>query len=186
MVRGALVRVFTNFWYSVSAVVLALLIAVVTLLWANFDLLVLVWQSELTSLEFKFSLTGQLLLGATASMGVYAVTVIITTAVLIGIVASMSWYAWQSKQSGRELQLSFTSSGAGLFAALLGIGCVACGPLLVTSLLALVGGAGLLLVLPLHGAEFGLLALLLLLYAIYTLAKVITAPAICVMLPNDR
>lgn len=181
MVLLALSRVFGNYWFVALSVFLGSTITIVTLLWANADLLVTVWQSNITSSSFKFSLTWQLLVGAPASMGNLATAVIILTASLIGVVTSMTWYAWRSKQAGRELQASFTSSGVGMLAALLGIGCIACGPLLVTSLLALVGGAGLLLVLPLHGAEFGYIALLLLGYAIYTLARVITAPAVCVV-----
>lgn len=181
MVRLALCRVFRNQWYTIVSLLVAISIAGSTLLWANADLLLTVWSSDMTSGVFKLSLTWQLLLGSPASMGKMAVVVIGVTSALIGVVVSMGWYAWRSKRTGSELRTSFTSSGVGMFAALLGIGCIACGPLLVTSLLALVGGAGLLLVLPLHGAEFGYLALLLLGYAIYTLAKVITAPAICVV-----
>ena len=181
MVLSALYRVFSNYQYLLACLLFSLFIAFTTLLWANLALLSTVWQSEITTFYFKLSLTWQLLLGAPASMGLIAVIVIIVTSIMIGIVGCMSWYAWRSKQAGRELRTSFTSSGVGLLAALLGIGCIACGPLLVTSLLALVGGAGLLFVLPLHGAEFGYLALLLLSYAIYTLSKVIMAPAICVV-----
>lgn len=179
MVLRALGTVFCRGWYIVATGVISIGITVVTFLWPNFALLTTVWSSDITSVAFKVALTQQLLVGSLASMGLAAVIVVSITALLIGMVTSMGWYAWQSKQATRELRTSFTSTGFGLFAALLGIGCIACGPLLVTSLLALVGGAGLLLVLPLHGAELGYIAIVLLLFALYTLAKVVTAPAIC-------
>jgi len=185
LVLRAFHNVFSHLGYIASSVFLAVAITVVTLLWPNQGLLFTVWGSELTTLSFKFSLTLHVVAGAWSSMGALTVVVIVLTASLIGLVASMAWYAWRAKQLSHEIGPSFTiATGTGIFAALLGIGCVACGPLLVTAILALVGGAGLLVILPLHGTEFGLLALGLLGYAVYVLAKVIAAPAVCVIWPD--
>ena len=64
---------------------------------------------------------------------------------------------------------TFTSL-IGSLAAVIGIGCAACGAALLLSFLSLFGLSGLLLALPLHGVEIGILGVGLLVYTSYRLA----------------
>jgi len=67
----------------------------------------------------------------------------------------------------------------GLVSGLLGIGCAACGSVVLTSILSSIGASGLLLLLPLHGSEFGILGVLLLCMSIYVLVRRIQQPLVC-------
>ena len=65
-----------------------------------------------------------------------------------------------------------------MIAGLLGVGCAACGSVILTAVLA---GAGstLLLLLPFGGAELGFLGIVLLLYAIVKMHKEIAKGSVC-------
>ncbi len=67
----------------------------------------------------------------------------------------------------------------GLVSGLLGIGCAACGSIVLTAILSSIGASGLLLILPLHGSEFGILGILLLGFSIFMLARKIKEPLVC-------
>ena len=175
----ALRIVFKRPLYIFVSILVALSIAGITLLWTNLPLLLNMLSNDATSFGFVLTLAGKLLWGAPHSMGSLAVTMIIVNATLLGIIVSMLWYAWRKKYTKGSWRKLFGATGTGTLAALLGVGCIACGPLLVGSILAMFGAGGLLLLLPFHGAELGLLAVVLLGYALYTLAKLITAPAVC-------
>jgi len=60
-----------------------------------------------------------------------------------------------------------------------GVGCAACGSVIVSSLLLLVGAGGVLTILPFHGAEFGVLGIIFLWFSIYQLSKRIDDPLVC-------
>jgi len=66
--------------------------------------------------------------------------------------------------------LGFGNAAAGLLLGTLGAGCAACGTAVLAGLLSLVGASGALLLLPLEGLEFALLALVALLFSIHWLA----------------
>ncbi|MEK7094025.1 MAG: hypothetical protein AAB903_01645, partial [Patescibacteria group bacterium] len=77
------------------------------------------------------------------------------------------------RQSGIATGFLGIASGA------LGMGCAACGSFLLTSGLSLVGASGILVFLPLAGAEFGILGVILISISIYLTAEQIQNPAIC-------
>lgn len=73
----------------------------------------------------------------------------------------------------REHGLAVEQSGGsavGVVLGLLGAGCAACGSAILAGLLSLVGGAGLVTLLPLEGLEFSLLAAVVLVLSMYWLA----------------
>lgn len=178
MIITAVHTVYKRILYVVLSVAVALPTALFALLWPNAALLQVVWSSTATNLTFKIQFTTSLLEGSASSVGWLSVIVVVLTSFLLGVIVSMSVYVWRHKRtSGGRRVLASTSSGT--MAAVLGIGCVACGPLLLGGLLATLGAGGLLMMLPLHGAEFGFLALGLLSYALYALARIITAPPVC-------
>lgn len=177
MYRRALSEVFRGPGYVALALLVAVTASGVTLLWDNLTLLRYSWS--VGSAENVFHLWWGLLSGTPYSMGWLAVSTIIIIGILLGLIASMAWYAWRTKRTQGSWKRLFASTSSGAVAAVLGIGCIACGPLLIGSLLALFGATGLLFLLPFHGAELGIIAIGLLLYSLHTLAKIITAPAVC-------
>lgn len=60
-----------------------------------------------------------------------------------------------------------------------GIGCASCGSVILASVLSLVGAGGVVFLLPLHGVEFNLLAIALLSYSAWRLAKKLRDPLVC-------
>lgn len=63
--------------------------------------------------------------------------------------------------------------------AVFGVGCAACGGILLTSILNIVGAASLLAFLPYGGSEFLVLAIALLVYSVVSISKKINAPLVC-------
>ena len=63
-----------------------------------------------------------------------------------------------------------SGSAAGVLLGTLGAGCAACGSTLLAGILSLFGAAGVLTLLPLHGLEFALASLVVLVFSLYWLA----------------
>ncbi len=92
---------------------------------------------------------------------------LVVVAGLTGVDVAMAVYHF--REHGISLQEGSTSL-AGIVLGTLGAGCAACGSAVLVGLLSLVGVSGSLLVLPLDGLEFALLALVVLTLSIYWLA----------------
>lgn len=105
-------------------------------------------------------------------------TAVVTTSILIGTnIAMLAHLIAQRRSALRE---SAAATGVlGALAGILGIGCAACGSVILTSILASLGASGLLLALPLRGGEFGFVGVALLLVSIALLGKRIRAPLVC-------
>ena len=102
----------------------------------------------------------------------------IAIAGLFGIDIALTVYLL--KRRVRAVRQSGIAAGSlGAFSAVLGIGCAACGSLVVTSALAVFGVSGLITFLPLRGGEFGILAVLLLALSLYMITKQIQNPEVC-------
>lgn len=106
----------------------------------------------------------------------------LTLVFLIVAVALTGWQAGLLAYAvGKRFHLlrSTGSSALGAAVALLGVGCSACGSVILTSLLGVGATAGLVAVLPLGGAEFPLLASLILAATITHTSRRLLAPEIC-------
>jgi hypothetical protein len=101
-------------------------------------------------------------------------------ALFFGINAALLWYyvARAKRLSKADRSLTFTGVG-GFVSGIFGIGCAACGTILLTAVAQLFGAAWLITYLPLHGAEFGVLGVALLVLTTYSLAKRIDDPMLC-------
>lgn len=129
--------------------------------------------SFLETLTFAFRLLSSISTNFTALSASFTILIVI----LLGI--NVSLVVFQIKRQG---QLSSGGGIAGVFgtvSGIFGIGCAACGSLILTPILATVGGAGILAVLPFGGAELGIAGVLLSAIAAYLLAKHITKPLTC-------
>jgi len=67
----------------------------------------------------------------------------------------------------------------GLISGIFGIGCAACGTLVLTPLLALIGAGGIVALLPFGGQEFGVFGVGMLGFSIFVIAKKIQEPLVC-------
>lgn len=101
---------------------------------------------------------------------------IIIVALLTGVnVALFAHYV----QTRRILERSAGVTALGTLLGMLGVGCAACGSVIVSSLLGVSATAALVGALPLRGVEFGFVGMAVLFYANYALAKKIRAPLAC-------
>jgi hypothetical protein len=80
---------------------------------------------------------------------------------------------------GEVIVQSGLYSGFGLLAAILGIGCAACGTVLLSIVLGFFGASGALLLFPYGGIEIGFAGLFILLFATYALARKVAQPNVC-------
>lgn len=173
-----LTLLYQNIYYLAFAVILASLLSVVVIVSPNIHLLQIVIKDQGVGLTL-FNLVVALVLGSSASIGWLSILLILVNTALMSCVATLFLYFLNNRSINEISKGSFSATGGGLTATFVGIGCGACGPLMFGGFFAALGASGLLLLLPLHGAEFGILAALLLCYAVYSLVKVLTAPKTC-------
>lgn len=177
MVFRVLERVFRKWEYiAIATAVSSVAFALVTWL-PNLRLVLESLFSEGTIAErtkLPIIFLGSIVTNFTLFSAIYTLCII----VLLGISISLMIFSFrqrvpQSKSSG--VTTSFFGTLSGLF----GIGCAACGSVILTPLLAALGGTAFLAFLPLEGSEFEIIGVILLLISIYVTAKEIDQPAPC-------
>ncbi len=142
----------------------------------NLRLLFSVWTDASISLADKFSLPISLLPSIATNFTPLSAAYTILIAILAGINAALIAHLIRARAM---LGGSAAIGLSGVFTGALGVGCAACGSLIVTSLVGTVGGISLIALLPLRGSEFGILGVALLGYSTYLLAKQSTKPLVC-------
>jgi len=102
--------------------------------------------------------------------------------VLFGLqMAALLFYIKSMRHEGRIVRTSGALSVGGFVSGLFGIGCSACGSVIITGVLSTVGASGLLTLLPLGGEEFSLIAVGLLSYSLYYLIRATSRGKVCVV-----
>jgi hypothetical protein len=127
-----------------------------------------------TKVQFFVSLYGSLITNQTIMSGI----VLALIALLVGIQAMLITYYVSMMRQARLTRRVSASSLGGVIAGFLGIGCAACGSVILTAVLSGTGGA-LLLLLPFQGLELGFLGIGLLVYAIKKLLEEIEKGRVC-------
>lgn len=131
------------------------------------------WSDKL---EFLYFFYGSLVSNFTPLSAV--LTVIIS--VLVGLqVAALLFYIRSMRHDGGVVRTSSALSVSGFVSGLFGIGCSACGSVIITGLLSTVGASGLLTLLPLGGEEFSFIAVGLLLYSLCYLIRAADRGKVC-------
>ena len=125
-------------------------------------------------LDLPISLLGSIVTNFTLLSASYTTAI----AILFGINLAMMVYFLRRKTKEAR-HGGFSAGFLGLLSGVFGMGCAACGSLLLTSGLSLVGASGALALLPLAGGEFGILGVMLLGTSLYLTAKQIQNPAVC-------
>jgi len=141
----------------------------------NYDLLIF----TLTSGLFGFSTQAEILFNALASVTALppiSLTAIIILSALLAIEISLFiFYFKKQLVFRREAGLGFSAIAVSFF----GLGCSACGSLVLSSLIGLAATTAVISFLPWEGLEFGLLGIFILLLAIYLTAYKISLPDNC-------
>lgn len=182
MIFSALKRVFGNISYIVLAGLVGLVIFFISIFFPNHKLVGKVFFSPNIALLDKLNLFKSLVGGIKTSVLPLSAVTIVGVAILFGInFAMLLFILRRNRQAPQKLtnKGGIFSSLGGMISGVLGIGCAACGSLILTPLLAFFGATAFLTFLPLRGSEFGLLAMMLILFSIYWLAKKINNPLVC-------
>lgn len=142
----------------------------------NLRLLFSVWTDPSVALGDKFALPISLIPSITTNFTLLSASYTIAIALFAGINATLIVHLVRTRGvfgGGTVIGVS------GIFTGAIGLGCAACGSLILTSLIGTVGGISILTLLPMRGGELGILGVVLLGYSTYLLAKQITKPRIC-------
>lgn len=178
MVFQALQKVFRKPLYVLLALVTSAVVFAFAVWFPNLKLIVEIMGHPGISFLQKFDLPISLLGSIATNFTLLSASYTIAIALLFGVNLAMTVYFLRRKIS--EVRQSGVATGfIGFASGVLGMGCAACGSLLLTSGLSLVGASGILAFLPLAGGEFGILGVILLSVSIYLIAKQIQNPAVC-------
>ncbi len=177
MIANAFAAVFGNWRYSLLAWFVALLVFVLATWLPNLGLLVSVVSNSSVPMSDKVSFALNLVDSITTNFTALSATYTVTIALLTGVnVALVVYLMVRNKRSAIE---GGATGVLGVMSGTLGVGCAACGSLILTSVLGTAGGTGIITILPFHGGEFGILGVALSTIATYLLAKNIGKPPVC-------
>jgi len=172
-------RVFRKPRYSIIAVVVALTVMGAALLLPNKNLLVEVLLSESINLYSKVNFTFSLLGSITTNFIVFSAFYLVLVAIMFGVNISLLIYYIRRRQGKRTDKKMHLANVGGMVSAIFGIGCMACGSIVLTAIFGVFGSGVFIAALPLHGVEFGLIGLLLLAFSIYYITKRTDDPLLC-------
>lgn len=167
-----------NIGYITLALIVSEFVLATAILLPNGALLSLVWTSESMTVLGKFLLTTSLLGSLTTNFSPLSALTTVSISFLVGVNVVLMFFLYRrQKRSMTRGSVATTSLGAlfGMFS----VGCAACGSLILTSFLGVVGGAGILTFLPLRGQEIGIFGVLILGYTTFLLVRTITKPLTC-------
>jgi hypothetical protein len=176
--RAAFGQVFVRPSYIALAGMLAILAFLLAVWFPNLGLIAEVFSSSNAPLTAKLGVALSLLGGIGTNFTLLSAGYTIAIAVLFGITTAMIVYLLKQKQVAAAGQNIAIGSG-GVASGVLGIGCAACGSLILGAGLPFVGAAGALAVLPLNGAEFGILSVALLFVSLLLISKSIAQTSAC-------
>lgn len=176
-------KVFTKIPYILLAALIAFVALSVAILVQNTAIIIRVFQSSELVLSAKFAFLGSMYGLLFTNFTVFSALYTVSIALLFGINSALLTYYIRRRQSQtiRSNTSGHTAGILGTVSGVFGVGCAACGSVIISGLLSLVGAGWLLALLPLRGAEFGLLGMILLSYSVYQLCKRINDPLVCAM-----
>lgn len=171
-------KVFRNPSYAALSVAISFAVFIAAAWFPNFRLLRAIWSDASIALGDKIILPVRLLESITTNFTTLSATYTVAIAVLSGI--NIAFVVYILRHQKQQLSAAGVTTGTfGILSGATGLGCAACGSLVISSLLATAGGASVLTLLPLRGGEFGILGVVLLGVSTYFLAKHITKPPVC-------
>jgi hypothetical protein len=178
--RAALGQVFAHPSYIALAGALAIVAFLLAVWLPNLALLGDVFFDSGVPLAAKLGIALSLLGGIGTNFGPLTAGYTIAIAVLFGISAAMIVYLLKQRRvaaAGKNIAIGSGAMASGV----VGIGCAACGSLILGGVVPFLGTAGALALLPLNGAEFGLLSVALLFASLLLISRNIAEPAACAL-----
>ena len=176
--REASSQVFRRASYAMLAGALTLFAFLLAVWLPNIGLIVDILTSSRAPLSDKLNLAISLLGSIRTNFSVLSASYTVIIAVLFGLnTAMIAYYLRRTRALLRGQEIA--AGVGGIASGALGVGCAACGSFFLSAVLSSFGAAGTLAMLPLHGGEFGLLGVGLLLFSLIVIAKKIAAPAVC-------
>lgn len=180
MVVQVLQKIFQKPLYVIFALATSVTVFALSVWLPNIQLIVKIMGHPgiplLQKLDLPISLLGSIATNFTLLLASYTIAI----AILFGINVAMVVYFLRRRIADAR-QVGVGTGFLGITSGILGMGCAACGSLLLTSTLSLLGASGILAYLPLAGGEFGILGVILLATSLYMTAKQIQNPAVCKM-----
>lgn len=171
-------RVFASFRYSALALAVCAATFAFTVWLPNLNLISHVLSDSEASLFFKLQIPLNLLGSIGTNFTWLSASYIILISVFFGMnVAMVAYYIIRRISAAKDVGMALGASG--ILSGILGIGCAACGSVIITGLLSLVGASGALVFLPLRGGEFGIIGVVLLAISIAVISKKIAMPLVC-------
>jgi len=182
-VLRSLHQVFTKPLFLIVGLLVTLLLLLITIWLSIQDLIIWVIASDYLSLTDKFKIL-------TASIGTFRTNFTLLSQILSIIISllagvNVSLLIYYLRRRVRLQRESGVSIG-GVVLGMLGVGCSACGSIVLSSLLGLATATVFLSFLPLKGTEFALFSIGLLLWSIYYTAKKAQDPFWCSIKPEKR
>ena len=176
MIIQALQKVFAKPLFVLLALITSAAVFAFAVWLPNLRLLLAIWTDASVSFGDKLAFPISLLSSIATNFTLLPASYTIAIAFLAGINAALVIHLMRTQ---REFVGGGIIGASGIFTGALGLGCAACGSLILTSIVGTVGGIGVLALLPLRGSEFGIIGVLLLGYSTYLLAKRVTKPLVC-------
>ena len=180
--QAAFRRVFARPSYFALAGVIAILAFLLAVWFPNLGLIAELFSSSNAPLGAKLGIALSLLGGIGTNFSLLAAGYTVAIAVLFGVTAAMIAYMLKQRRVAAAGQNIAIGSG-GVASGVVGIGCAACGSLILGAVLPSFGAAGALAALPLNGEEFGILSVALLFVSLLLVSKNIAEPAACPLAP---
>jgi len=186
MILSSFKKVFRNARYVFVALGIAVAVFVFAVWLPNFALIIQIVTSSSIALLDKLMVLVSLIGSIQTNFTILTATYTILIAILFGInVALLTYYMRRRKMA--EAKGGAAAGVGGLVSGMFGIGCAACGTIVLGPILTLVGAGGLVALLPFGGQEFGLLGVGILGFSVYIAAKKVSEPVVCaVPMPSDN
>lgn len=177
---AALREVFVRPAYALLAAAVAACALLLAIWLPNVALLAAVFGDGQAPLRAKLGIALSLLAGIATNFDLLSGAYTIAIAALLGIDVAMVAYLLTHRRGAGAARNVALGSG-GVASGVVGIGCAACGSLLLGGIAPVLGIAGALAALPLHGEEFGILSVALLCVSLLLVGQAIAGPGACAL-----
>lgn len=180
--RDALKETFSDPRGWLAAALGVFFVVLLTVVMTSMNLLGFIFRERLFGLRLKAVAAAQVLWNARLLLTHDGRWPVLVLALLFGLNAALI-----AQYMRRQVRLNKAAgaSALGVLVGLLGVGCAACGSVLLSSLLGLGVTVGALRWLPMHGLEFTWLGILFIIGSMFSIARKIVEPEACAI-PGKR
>lgn len=176
MITKAFTTVFSKWQYLLLSGVVALIVFAFATWLPNLGLLFSVLTNPAVDWSDKVTLPLNLIGSIATNFTIRTAFYVVASSLLVGInVSLITFYLKRQRLSA----MGTTIGGLGFLSGILGVGCAACGSLIIMSAFGTALGASIIAFLPLKGEEFGIAGVVFLTLSAYLSAKQILKPLVC-------